>query len=117
MDQPSGLKPETTPLLKQLPFFAALAAVLLVGGYFLSRFDPAVDSHPGNPLSEARTSADLRETQAASADLRARRAALADEVVRGSMSFEQAGCEYRGGEWDRASSYCTLFDPRTGGAL
>lgn len=34
-----------------------------------------------------------------------------EQVGDGDMSFEQAGCEYRGGEWDRASRSCTPFEP------
>lgn len=34
---------------------------------------------------------------------------LADEVASGDKSFEQAGCEYRGGAWDHDSSACDEF--------
>lgn len=35
------------------------------------------------------------------------RAAYADEVVAGDKSFEQAGCEYRGGDWDGDREMCS----------
>lgn len=43
------------------------------------------------------------------ADGRERRR-LADEVAAGTMSFEQAGCEYRGGDWDFAG-HCEGLEP------
>jgi hypothetical protein len=40
---------------------------------------------------------------------RQQRADLAGQVVSGSMSFEEAGCEYRLGDWDFDTGRCKEF--------
>jgi hypothetical protein len=47
--------------------------------------------------------------QQAEADQRKDRRDLADQVVNGDISFENAGCQYRGGDWDEKKEVCDRY--------
>jgi hypothetical protein len=83
--------PEPTPWWQHILPLALLAGCLAVIVWGGSLFVGDSVHYLGHYFSEAGR-ADRWDA--------AERKRLAGEVSHGAMSFEQAGCEYRGGEWD-----------------
>jgi hypothetical protein len=77
-------------------------ALLAVGAWWFIHSSAAPDLHPGNPNNRPVTDTE----RAVIANDNQTRRELADEVAHGDKSFEEAGCEYRAGEWDIQREAC-----------
>jgi hypothetical protein len=59
-----------------------------------------------NPIKSAPLTQAERQAQA---DDRKERRDLADQVANEDISFEEAGCQYRGGDWDDKKEVCDRY--------
>lgn len=96
---PPQLRPEGSPLQRP-PLRAFLPSALVLGGLALglallirANAGHEPNLHPGNPNSHIATAVERQALRDAYED----RHRLAAEVADGQKSFEEAGCEYRGG--------------------
>ena len=81
------------------PWVAVAGSLYLVFGYHA---DPP---QTGNPMRPKTWQEAERQNQAAGEE-RAQRKFWIEQVETGGMSFEEAGCSYRGGDWNFQAQTC-----------
>ena len=104
----SPREPARSPSQWARGVWALLLTAVLVGGVWLALSIPVEPWDSGNPRNGG-TPEELARAETTRAEMRylaKRRRYWVEQVEAGEISFEEAGCGYRGGEWNAANETC-----------